>query len=182
MSFFHPDLRFTYRDYCQLPEDRRCELIEGDCIMVPAPSPAHQEIVIRLLLELREHVSREGLGRVLMAPCDVYLSRHDVVQPDILFIGAQRQGMIEEKLIRGAPDLLVEVLSSSSQARDREMKRKLYGRFGVREYWLVDPERRRVEILTRQENQSLGTRDLWRAGCPEIATDSRVDAESGGVV
>ena len=117
-----------------------------------------------------------------MAPCDVYLSRHDVVQPDILFIGAQRQGMIEEKLIRGAPDLLVEVLSSSSQARDREMKRKLYGRFGVREYWLVDPERRRVEILTRQENQSLGTRDLWRAGCPEIATDSRVDAESGGVV
>jgi Uma2 family endonuclease len=85
---------------------------------------------------------------VWFAPLDVVLSNYDVAQPDVLFVSNERSGIITEANVQGAPDLVIEVLSPRTAQYDRGYKRTLYGRFGVREYWLVDPEAEAVEVLT----------------------------------
>ncbi len=141
-------LRFTYEDYLLLPEDRRYEIIDGDLFMTPAPGTPHQRLVGNLYLRLRRHVDDHGLGEVLVAPCDVVLSPTDVVQPDLLFVAADRLAIIGEKYISAAPDLVVEVLSPSTEDRDRTLKTKLYARFGMRELWLAETDAKTIEVLT----------------------------------
>jgi Uma2 family endonuclease len=140
-------LRFTYEDYLLLPEDRRYEIIDGDLFMTPAPGTPHQRLVGRLYHFLDEHVRKEELGEVLLSPCDVVLSPTDVVQPDVLFIAAERRSIIGEKYISAAPDLVVEVLSPSTEERDRTLKTKPYARFGVRELWLAESGAKTIEVL-----------------------------------
>ena len=144
-------LKFTYRDYLLLPEGDRRELIEGDFYVVPAPSFRHQIISRNLGNILWEFVRGRSLGQVVSAPTDVVLSPESVVQPDILFISNERRGIITEANVSGAPDLVVEILSPSTAERDRELKLTLYARYGVREYWIVDPEDSSVEVLTLEE-------------------------------
>lgn len=141
-------LRFTYEDYLLTPDDRRYELIGGDLLLTPAPTPYHQQVALNLGDALLHLVRELGLGRVYIAPCDVVLSRYDVVQPDIFFIRADRLSIIGEKNIQGPPDLVVEILSPVTEERDREMKAKLYLRSGVREMWIADPAARTVEVLS----------------------------------
>lgn len=150
MSDVSPELKFTYEDYLHMPEDRRYELIDGDLLMTPAPSPYHQIVCARIQEAIRHFVDERRLGVVLFAPCDVYFSRHDVVQPDILYIAADRIAMIKQNYIQGPPDLVVEILSPSDPTRDLEIKRKLYARYGVREYWIVDPDAKTIEVLYRE--------------------------------
>lgn len=140
--------RFTYHDYVLLPEGKRYEILEGELFVVPSPGYDHQRIARNLMWRLWEFVRARGLGEVLDAPMDVLLSEEDVVQPDILFVSKPRLGIVTEKNIRGAPDLVVEILSPSTAERDRTLKEKLYHRFGVREFWLVDPAARSVEVKT----------------------------------
>ncbi|MBI2889974.1 MAG: Uma2 family endonuclease [Nitrospirae bacterium] len=145
MSALAP-VKFTYEDYCLLPEDKRYELIEGDLYMTPAPATRHQSISKYVLYAFVSQLERTGMAVVFNAPIDVYLSDENVVQPDVLAIAIERKGIVKEKYIRGAPDLVVEILSSEHPERDRTIKRKLYHKFGVKEYWIVDPEARSVEI------------------------------------
>ncbi|MFI5179515.1 MAG: Uma2 family endonuclease [Vicinamibacterales bacterium] len=95
-----------------------------------------------------DHVHRNGLGTVLAAPMDVLLSRHDIVQPDLLFVSTARAAIITEKNIQGAPDLVIEILSEDRE-HDLVTKRRLYARYGVTEYWIVDPEHKAVLVLRR---------------------------------
>jgi Uma2 family endonuclease len=143
----------TYADYAALPDDgRRYQVIAGELVMTPAPSIAHQDFLQNLGYFLREHVRANRLGKVIFAPCDVILSDENVVQPDVLFISKDRLDIITEANVRGAPDLVVEVLSPGTAHVDRTQKRDLYARFGVREYWLVSPEAATIEILVLREN------------------------------
>ena len=151
-------LRFTYRDYLLLPEGDRRELIEGDFHVVPAPSFRHQVISRNLGIRLWEHVDASGLGEVVWAPTDVVLSPESVVQPDILFVSNERRGIIMEANVSGAPDLVVEILSPSTVERDRELKLTLYARYGVREYWIVDPEDETVEVMELGAEGAAGVR------------------------
>ena len=144
-------LKFTYRDYLLLPEGDRRELIEGDFFITPVPNIRHQAISRNLGLRLWELVRSHGLGQVFLAPTDVVLSPESVVQPDILFVSNERRGIITEANVSGAPDLVVEILSPSTAERDRELKRTLYARYGVREYWIVDPEDSSVEVMALEE-------------------------------
>lgn len=144
-------VRFNYHDYLLLPEDKRYEIIDGELLIAPAPRPFHQIVSARIEDPLRHFVEERGLGIVIYAPCDVYLSLHNIVQPDILFIASDRLGIVEEKYIRGAPDLVVEVISPADPDRDRQLKRKLYSQYGVREYWAADPEAKTIEVLNRRE-------------------------------
>ena len=96
-------VKFTYRDYLQLPEQDRRELIGGDFHVVPSPSVRHQAVSANLGVALRDFVGRNRLGVVLWAPMDVMLSDEDVVQPDILFVSNERRGIIAEDNISGAP-------------------------------------------------------------------------------
>jgi Uma2 family endonuclease len=146
-------LRFTYEDYVLLPEDRRYEVIDGELYLTPAPTPFHQLVKSRIERLLQDHVESAELGIVLDAPCDVVLSRFDVLQPDIFFVSAGRRSVIGEKFISEAPDLVVEVLSPGTRKRDRIFKAKRYARFGVREMWIADPDKKTIEVFVNTEER-----------------------------
>lgn len=156
-------IKFTYEDYKSLPyvERQRFELLEGELIpMTPSPGFAHQAVSLELATQLHIFVKAKGLGTVLEAPFDVVLGspgEEQVVQPDILFVLKDRQQIIHEEEIRGAPDLVVEVLSPSTEEKDQVFKRTLYAKYGVQEYWIVDPDAKTIEVLT------LGERGYERA-------------------
>ena len=144
----NPAIKFTYDDYRNTPDDGRYELLDGELVMAPAPSLRHQRIDTRLSSLLHVFVTERGLGEVFCPPCDVLLSATDVVQPDLIFVAReQRRILAAGDAVRGAPDLVVEILSPSTAARDRTLKRVLYARHGVREYWLVDPDAETVAVM-----------------------------------
>ena len=145
---------FTYDDYIALPDDgKRFEIIEGDVSMTPAPSPRHQAVQLRLGSLLLAYLDKHPLGTVFISPIDVVLSMVDIVQPDLLFIGQSRSGIIAEKNIVGIPNLVVEILSPSSTTRDRKEKRDLYERYGLPEYWIVDPDCQTIEVYLSVANR-----------------------------
>ncbi len=146
MTVPNPHIKFTYEDYVNTPEDKRYELLDGELIMTPAPAEIHQRIATLLGWKLAQFVSENGAGRVYVAPFDVVLSNTDVVQPDLLFISNARVHIVTAANVQGAPDLVVEILSPSTAERDRTLKRRLYARHGVREYWIVDTEARKVVV------------------------------------
>ena len=129
----------TYEDYCAIADDKRYELLGGDLMMVPAPNIKHQRVLGRLHIELARFTREHGVGEVFVAPCDVVLSDTDVVQPDVLFISRARAHTITDENVRGAPDLVIEILSPSTADRDVGYKHHVYSRHGVLEYWIVDP-------------------------------------------
>ena len=152
MATQKPKVRFTYEDYCQLPDDKRYELIDGEFYeMAPSPSAVHQWSSFALARLLADFVDRLALGVVYMAPFDVILSENDTLQPDILFVKEERQSIITHRACEGAPDLVVEVLSPSTSQRDLGIKRERYARFDVQEYWLVNPVARSIEVLVLRE-------------------------------
>jgi len=131
----------TYEDYCALPEDgKRYQIIEGDVYVTPAPSTTHQRVSQNLESLLRDHVRRQRLGVLYHAPVDVLLAPDTVVQPDIVFVSRERRSLVTERGIEGPPDLVIEVLSPRTRRLDRTSKMRVYARFGVQEYWLVDPD------------------------------------------
>ncbi|MBA7664833.1 hypothetical protein ES703_72897 [subsurface metagenome] len=140
--------KFTYDDYLKIPDDRQYELVEGELIMTPSPVPYHQWILKNIANKLDNFVQENKLGRIFIAPCDVQLDNENVLQPDIMHIAEKRLKIIGEKNITDAPDLIVEVLSESSAYRDLVRKKKLYAQFGVREYWIVDPGEKSIEIYS----------------------------------
>lgn len=140
-------IKFTYEDYLLMEGEKRCEIIDGRRYMVPASTPYHQWISARLQQALRASVETHDLGLVFDAPCDVVLSPTDIVQPDIFFITQEHRGILTERNIWGAPDLVVEILSQATAVKDRDLKRKLYAVHGVREFWIVSPEAQTVEVL-----------------------------------
>ena len=137
--------RLTYEDYAHFPDDgRRWELIDGEAFVVPSPSFKHQDIAGSMYQRIKNHLDRHGGGRVVIAPLDVVLSDVNTVQPDVVFVSDEDADVITEKNIRGAPTWAIEVVSDP--VRDKLVKRDLYARFGISEYWAVDPDLRVVEI------------------------------------
>lgn len=146
MTALLPSSRLTYEDYLLLPEDgKRHEIIDGEHWMSPSPREAHQRVFINLSWLIRGFLETAPLG-VVTAALDVILSDEDIVQPDLLFVADQRRKIIKKHGVVGAPNLMVEILSDSTRQRDLSLKRKTYGRFGVEEYWVVDPGLERVEV------------------------------------
>ena len=147
MSGVKPKIRLTYEDYLKTSDDERYELLDGELIIMPAPSIAHQHVAMKLGTRLDTFVEEGNLGVLYSAPTDVVLSDTDVVQPDLLFISSERAHIITPANIQGAPDLIVEIRSASTAERDETLKRKLYAERGVKEYWLVDPEAMTITVL-----------------------------------
>jgi Uma2 family endonuclease len=153
----NPHFKFSYEDYKNLPESEtaRYELLEGEIVMVPSPSFEHQDISFGLSFALGKYVLENSLGKVVDAPLDVVLEepgKYSVVQPDIIFISKERaKKIIRRGEIRGAPDLVIEILSAATAKRDRTTKKTLYARHSVTEYWLVDPTVKTIEVLKLTE-------------------------------
>jgi Uma2 family endonuclease len=147
----------TYEQLCEMPSDgNRWELIEGEAYMSPSPSLRHQELVLRIAFAFGMAV-RDG-GRVFVAPLDTVLAPATALQPDVIFVRRENAAVLRD-VIRGSPDLVVEVLSPSNAAFDRGPKLEAYARHGVGECWLVDDEATRVEIHRLER----GTRAYGRA-------------------
>jgi Uma2 family endonuclease len=146
----------TYEEYRLFPDDgRRHELIGGEHHVTPSPTAVHQRFLRKLGRILDEFVTAHALGEVFFAPLDVVLSRRDVVQPDLIFISNARLGRLTRENVRGAPDLVVEVVSEASRQTDRKLKRALYEKYDVVEYWVADPELRILEVFRRDEANRL---------------------------
>ena len=130
----------TYQDYLQLPDDgKRYEIIEGELYVSPAPSMKHQFTATQLTIVVGGYIGEHGLGNVYAAPTDVLLADPSVVQPDLLFIRRDRLHILTAPNVKGAPDLVVEVISPSSTKTDQEVKRALYAKYGVPHYWIFEP-------------------------------------------
>lgn len=144
---------WTYEDWLRLPSDGyRYEVLNGELHMTPPPSTQHQRSAFRLALEMANFALEHDLGEVLPAPCGVLLPNQPVpVQPDILFIRAERGDIIGEEYVEGAPDLLVEVLSPSNWLYDRREKFQAYQEANVSEYWIVDYRAGTIEVFFLEE-------------------------------
>ena len=136
--------KLDYSDYAAIPSDRnRYEVLDGELLVTPAPSPLHQRVSKRLQRQLEQFFEGARRGEVFDAPIDVILSAHDVLQPDLFVVTELSQ--ISSRGIEGSPALLVEVLSPSSRQTDRSAKAKRYAELGCPHYWIVDPDARRIE-------------------------------------
>ena len=142
---------WTTADLDKLPQGEngcRYELFDGELVVTPSPVPFHQLVAYRLSRWLGDHVERNRLGQMFFAPVDVKLAAGVTFVPDLLFVRADRLGIVGATAIEGAPDLVVEILSPSTRGRDVGEKMALYARFGIAEYWIVDPVERAVTIHT----------------------------------
>ena len=144
--------KLTYEDFLLFPDDgQRHELIEGEHYLTPSPNLWHQELSKRLTVELELHLRAHGGGRLFYAPLDCVFTLFDIVEPDLLLVTEDQYQILTEKHVRGAPALVVEILSKGTRKVDEKTKRDLYDRVGVREYWMVDPKRRELTVDARRD-------------------------------
>lgn len=162
-KFPQPKL-LTYEDYARLtpPDSGNYELHNGNIVFMPSPSDKHQFVVTDLTTMLNSYVKTHKLGRVIVAPMDTQLSEVDILQPDILFVSNQRLGIID-KIVNGAPDLVVEILSPSNDTKEMSYKKYVYETAGVQEYWLVNLEKQTITQYELVENELRWQRTLTKA-------------------
>jgi Uma2 family endonuclease len=141
--------RMTYEEFMALPEekDKRVELIEGELVVNPAPLYWHQMVAGNIYHAFRLYLTQHPVGKTIMAPADVVLSKENIVQPDVMVFLGENLAITEWKNAQRAPEIAVEVLSENNRRHDLVTKRRLYARHGVREMWIVDPEEYSVMIV-----------------------------------
>jgi Uma2 family endonuclease len=139
---------YRREDYDALPPEPRCELIHGRFYLSPSPTRVHQVVAFALARHLYG-IADLVRGKVLVAPLDVTLADHSVVQPDVIYVSPSSKNILAER-IEGVPDLLVEVLSPGTARRDRGEKLALYAAMGVSEYWVADGPERQIEFLVNE--------------------------------
>lgn len=142
---------WTVDDFLKLEESNTpCELINGELVMSPAPTPFHQNVTGKLFIIL-EKESTKSNGKVFFAPIDLYIDYKNVFQPDLVFISSEKRNIITNRGIEGVPDLIVEIISPSNVFTDRNRKKKVYQQIGVREYWIVDPANHTLEVYKHDQ-------------------------------
>jgi Uma2 family endonuclease len=168
----------TYKDLQRLRETRheRLELIEGELFVTPSPTPPHQYIADELVFQFKVFVRRLGYGLVFSAPLDLRLADNTVVQPDLFFVLPDRRPIVTSTRVAGTPSLTVEIVSPSSRAGDRVRKRDIYARFGVPEYWLIDPAAGTVTVFSdpkegRYQAEHVARDVVRSATIPELSVD-----------
>jgi len=151
MKLIAPGVKLTYDDFVRLPEDgQRHELIDGEHFVTPSPNESHQRTSGNLHYAIRSWLEAHPIGRVYYAPFDVVFSDFDVVEPDLLYVSRERAAVaLTPQHVRGVPELVVEIASKGTRKRDETVKRRLYERSGVTEYWVVDPANEVVRVYSR---------------------------------
>jgi Uma2 family endonuclease len=145
-------VKLTYEDFLLFPDDgKRHELIDGEHYVTPCPNTKHQQIAGNLHFLLRSYLETHPIGRVFFAPFDIVFTQFDVVEPDLVYMSRERASeILTSQHIEGTPELLVEIGSPSTRKRDGTIKRRLYQRSNVSEYWIVDPELDLVRVYRRE--------------------------------
>jgi Uma2 family endonuclease len=157
-----PKTRYTYEDLASFPDDNlRREIIDGELIVTAAPATRHQRAVLEIGAALLAYVKQHS-GEVYIAPTDVYFAQDNVVEPDVLFVNEANRSRVEAKLVRGAPDVVVEVSSPSTRRLEIVCKLELYQRFRVTEYWYVDLQADRIEVYRLEGDRYASPRLMQR--------------------
>jgi Uma2 family endonuclease len=162
--------KLTYDDFVLFPDDgMRHELIDGEHYVTPSPARKHQQIVGNVFLLIGPWLEDNPIGRAFLSPFDVVFSRFDVVEPDLLYMSNERAAQVlTDANVQGVPELVIEVGSPSTRKRDETIKRRLYERSGVSEYWVVDPE---LDVVR-----------VYRAGAKGFDKPVELSLEAGDVL
>jgi Uma2 family endonuclease len=168
----HFDRRLTYDDLVRMPEDgMRHEIIDGIHYVTPSPARRHQDLSVRLTVAIGSHLKdHPGAGRLYHAPFDTIFTRWDVVEPDLLFIAGDQLNILTDANVQGAPALVIEILSPGTKKRDLGVKRQLFDRGGVREYWIVDPSANSVTIYRRTGDGRLAIAESLPGDANDLTT------------
>lgn len=180
--------RWTQAELAQVPNEgtSRHEVIDGEPVVTPAPGLPHQRVVTDLVSVLNAFVRAQDLGQVFAAPAHVLLGEDDCLEPDIVFVRKERTEILSDRAVEGPPDLVVEVLSPATAARDRGIKLERYRHFEVAEYWIVDPDERSLEVWALAdgagEPAALGPSDVlpWSPGWAVAVLEVGVGEVLGG--
>jgi Uma2 family endonuclease len=172
LGIAHQQPPATLAEYRAMPDEPPYyEFINGNPATMPAPTLIHQRILFTLAILMNDFTRKRNVGEVIIAPIDVYLSDDQYLQPDIVFVATENSAILG-KHINGAPDIVVEVLSPSNGYKDATVKKFIYEEFGVREYWIVDPETRSVEVLTHGGAGSIGFQITSKARTQGVVSSS----------
>jgi len=167
-------LKLTYDDFVLFPDDgKQHELIDGEHYVTPSPNVRHQQIQGDLFALVWNYLEARPVGRVFTSRLDVVFSRFDVVEPDIVYLSYERANTVLTKAnLQGAPELVIEIASPSTRQRDETIKRHLYERSGVSEYWVVDLEIDVVRVYRRTRDGGFDRAiELSREAGDVLATD-----------
>ena len=166
-------VKLTYDDFVLFPDDgKRHELIDGEHYVTPSPNTRHQRISGRLYLLIANWLEEHPVGQVFYAPLDVVMSDVDVVEPDLLYVSNERASSVLTTLhVRGTPELIIEIASRGTRKRDETIKRSLYDRAGVTEYWVVDPEIDAVRVYCRSGERFGRVVELSREAGDRLTTE-----------
>jgi Uma2 family endonuclease len=145
-------VKLTYDDFLLFPDDgQRHELIDGEHCVTPSPNVKHQRVLGKLFWVVQSYLEEHPVGEIFCGPLDIVLSPHDVVEPDLFYISRDRAAQVlTPQNARGAPELVIEIASTSTRKRDETIKRRLYERDGVSEYWVIDPELDSIRVYRRE--------------------------------
>ena len=148
-------VKLTYDDFMLCPDDgKRHELIDGEHYVTPSPNTKHQKVVGSLHLLIASWLKAHPIGQIFLSPYDVIFSDSDVVEPDLVYLSNERAAQVITPLhARGVPELVIEIGSKGTRKRDETLKRHLYQRAGVSEYWVVDPEIDVVRVYRREDDR-----------------------------
>jgi Uma2 family endonuclease len=165
------DRRLTYDDFLLFPDDGlRHEIIGGKHYVTPSPATRHQLLVGRLYFEIERFLrAHAGIGQGFLSPFDIVFTRCDVVEPDLVFIAADQTSLLTDQNVQGPPALVIEIASPGTRTRDQGIKRQLFDRGGVREYWIVEPDANAVRVFVRKRD---GLRAVAEVGASDVLTSS----------
>src|SRR5262245_38899584 len=167
-----PVVKLTYDDFVLFPDDgKRHELIDGEHYVTPSPDVRHQSIIGNLHFLIRLWLESHPVGRIFLSPLDVVFSDFDVVEPDLLYLSNERAAQVLTPLhARGVPELVVEIASNGTRKRDEMIKRQLYERAGVPEYWLIDPQIDVIRVYRREHERFARPVELSREAGDVLTT------------
>ena len=165
-------VKLTYDDFVRFPDDgRRHELIDGEHYVTPSPNTKHQRILGHLHLMIGSWLEHQPIGQVFLSPFDMVFTQFDVVEPDLLYMSNERAAEILTDLnVQGVPELVIEIASPSTRRRDGSLKRTLYERTGVSEYWIVEPKGDKVRVYRREGVSFAAPIDLTREAGDVLTT------------
>jgi Uma2 family endonuclease len=168
-------VKLTYDDFLLFPDDgKRHELIDGEHYVTPSPNRKHQKVSLNISLRIGNWLEQHPIGQIYYAPFDVIFSTFDVVEPDLLYMSNERAAaVLTDDNVQGVPELVIEIGSPSTRQRDETIKRHLYERSGVSEYWVVDPEIDVVRVYRRGAEGFERPQEL-RADAGETLTTPRL--------
>jgi Uma2 family endonuclease len=149
----NPQKRYTAEDYSQLPENAPYQLINYHLVYMPSPFNTHQRVSKKLVFFIETFLYTHQIGELFYAPADVYFDNGNVYQPDIFYVSEQRKSIVTDKYTYGAPDFIVEILSESTAHQDYNEKMKVYGKYEVFEYWIVDILSKTIEVYHHENGE-----------------------------